>query len=141
MVILVLVLFCGNWWFNYNNSKTHYTICKSRTLFLHHCVQLFHQLCLISQFTDLLDVGARIPTTKNSSLNLGIQDMIVWKFLHWIILSPIYQINEISLQKFDKIFRNKTEQAFSLIGLIMNDKVLMTACCNLLGQLWVGQLW
>ena len=27
---------------------------------------------------------------------------------------------------------NKTEKAFSLIGLRMNDKVLMTACCNLL---------
>ena len=30
---------------------------------------------------------------------------------------------------------NKTEKAFSLIGLRMNDKVLMTAYCNLLGQL------
>ena len=32
---------------------------------------------------------------------------------------------------------NKTEKAISLIGLRlrMNDKVLMTACCNMLGQL------
>ena len=53
-----------------------------------------------------------------------------------VISMSTWEISSMEIGAEISAFRtNKTEKAFSFIGLRMSDKVLMTACCNLLGQL------
>ena len=52
-----------------------------------------------------------------------------------VIFMSTREISSMESAEISAFRTNKTEKAFSLIGLRMNDKVLMTACCSLLEQL------